>query len=131
MRVVAGSLTREGCCWLLMAEARKEVVPTVFRWEHGGNDVYITGTFNNWAEKAPMHRSGNDFTYIHELRRVRARCGRVGAAVRSLFGTHGCCGCHTTPVARALAPWRQGVRAPPRVAVPRRLCGASAAPLRR
>lgn len=49
-----------------------EVVPTVFRWEHGGRNVYITGTFNNWERQIPMHRSGNDFTYIHNLKKVRA-----------------------------------------------------------
>lgn len=46
-----------------------EVVPTVFRWEHGGRNVYITGTFNNWERQIPMHRSGNDFTYIHNLKK--------------------------------------------------------------
>ena len=46
-----------------------DMVPTVFRWEHGGRQVYITGTFNNWSRQIPMHRSGNDFTYIHNLRR--------------------------------------------------------------
>ena len=25
-----------------------ETVPTVFRWEHGGRQVFITGTFNGW-----------------------------------------------------------------------------------
>jgi 5'-AMP-activated protein kinase regulatory beta subunit len=45
----------------------EELVPTVFRWEHGGRQVYITGTFNNWEHQIPMHRSGNDFTYIHNL----------------------------------------------------------------
>jgi 5'-AMP-activated protein kinase, regulatory beta subunit len=44
-------------------------VPTVFRWEHGGRQVYITGTFNGWSRQIPMHRSGNDFTYIHNLKR--------------------------------------------------------------
>mmetsp|Transcript_2478 Transcript_2478/g.2876 ORF Transcript_2478/g.2876 Transcript_2478/m.2876 type:complete len:296 (+) Transcript_2478:246-1133(+) len=44
-------------------------VPMVFRWEGGGKNVYITGTFNKWKEKIPMHRSGNDFTYIHELQK--------------------------------------------------------------
>jgi 5'-AMP-activated protein kinase regulatory beta subunit len=29
--------------------------------------VYITGTFNNWERQIPMHRSGNDFTYVHNL----------------------------------------------------------------
>ena len=46
-----------------------ETVPTVFRWEHGGRQVYITGTFNGWSRQIPMHRSGNDFTYIHNLKR--------------------------------------------------------------
>lgn len=46
-----------------------QMVPTVFRWEHGGRQVYITGTFNNWEKQIPMHRSGNDFTYIHTLKK--------------------------------------------------------------
>lgn len=46
-----------------------DTVPTVFRWEHGGRQVYITGTFNEWSRQIPMHRSGNDFTYIHNLKR--------------------------------------------------------------
>jgi 5'-AMP-activated protein kinase, regulatory beta subunit len=46
-----------------------DTVPTVFRWEHGGRQVYITGTFNDWSRQIPMHRSGNDFTYIHNLKR--------------------------------------------------------------
>ena len=46
-----------------------ELVPTVFRWEHGGRVVYVTGTFNNWDKQIPMHRSGNDFTYIHNLKK--------------------------------------------------------------
>jgi hypothetical protein len=46
-----------------------DIVPTVFKWEHGGRNVYIAGTFNNWEKQIPMHRSGNDFTYIHNLKR--------------------------------------------------------------
>jgi len=46
-----------------------DVVPTVFRWEHGGRQVYVTGTFNDWQRQIPMHRSGNDFTYIHNLKK--------------------------------------------------------------
>jgi 5'-AMP-activated protein kinase regulatory beta subunit len=52
-----------------LCSADDDVVPTVFRWEHGGRDVYITGTFNEWTRQIPMHRSGNDFTYIHNLKR--------------------------------------------------------------
>lgn len=46
-----------------------DTVPTVFRWEHGGRQVYVTGTFNGWSKQIPMHRSGNDFTYIHNLKK--------------------------------------------------------------
>mmetsp|Transcript_13839 Transcript_13839/g.22930 ORF Transcript_13839/g.22930 Transcript_13839/m.22930 type:complete len:252 (+) Transcript_13839:144-899(+) len=51
--------------------ADDDFVPAVFRWEHGGRNVYITGTFNNWDKQIPMHRSGNDFTYIHNVKRGR------------------------------------------------------------
>lgn len=47
------------------------VVPTVFRWEHGGNNVFITGAFNGWSRRVPMHRSGNDFLYIAGLPKGR------------------------------------------------------------
>jgi len=60
--VKLGNLTVEN--WL-----DDDTVPTVFRWEHGGRQVYITGTFNGWSRQIPMHRSGNDFTYIHNLKR--------------------------------------------------------------
>jgi len=52
-----------------LSVADDDTVPTVFRWEHGGRQVYITGTFNGWSRQIPMHRSGNDFTYIHNLKR--------------------------------------------------------------
>ncbi|EQC35384.1 hypothetical protein SDRG_07095 [Saprolegnia diclina VS20] len=48
---------------------RNDIVPMVFRWEHGGRNVCITGTFNGWTTHVPMHRSGNDFTYIANLPR--------------------------------------------------------------
>jgi hypothetical protein len=53
----------------IIPETTTDVVPTVFKWEHGGRNVYITGTFNNWERQIPMHRSGNDFTYVHNLKR--------------------------------------------------------------
>lgn len=46
-----------------------DIVPTVFKWENGGRNVYITGTFNNWERQIPMHRSGNEFSYVHSLTR--------------------------------------------------------------
>lgn len=42
---------------------RGEKVPIVFHWEHGGNQVYICGSFNNW-DKTQMNKRydiTNDF----------------------------------------------------------------------
>ena len=45
----------------------RKFVPTVFRWEHGGNTVFIAGTFNGWTTKIRMARSGQDFSTILNL----------------------------------------------------------------
>lgn len=46
---------------------RKSTVPVVFRWEYGGKEVYISGTFNDWKTKIPMTYCGGEFTAIIEL----------------------------------------------------------------
>lgn len=40
--------------------------PTVFRWEGGGKDVCISGTFTNW-KTIPMVKSHGDFVTIIDL----------------------------------------------------------------
>lgn len=40
--------------------------PTVFRWEGGGKDVYVSGTFSNW-KTIPMVKSHGDFVTIVDL----------------------------------------------------------------
>ena len=42
----------------------EETVPTVFTWNQGGHEVYITGSFNKWKEKIPMRKSMGEFTII-------------------------------------------------------------------
>ena len=64
---LSGSLTGAGVTSI--DEDTGDLVPTVFRWEHGGRNVFLTGTFNNWERQIPMHKSGNDFTYVHNLKR--------------------------------------------------------------
>ena len=44
-----------------------EKVPAVFTWTHGGNEVYLTGTFCNWKDKIPLNKSEKDFSTILEL----------------------------------------------------------------
>jgi 5'-AMP-activated protein kinase regulatory beta subunit len=40
--------------------------PTVFRWEGGGKDVYVSGTFTEW-KTIPMVKSHGDFVTIIDL----------------------------------------------------------------
>ena len=61
-----GASSGEGASTALVGQGsaslpgEETVVPTVLQWSHGGNSVYVTGSFNNWGERIPMRRSGND-----------------------------------------------------------------------
>ncbi|XP_058792152.1 5'-AMP-activated protein kinase subunit beta-2 isoform X2 [Phymastichus coffea] len=44
----------------------RKVLPTVFKWEGGGKQVYISGTFNDW-KTLPMVKSHGDFVTIVDL----------------------------------------------------------------
>ncbi|XP_034025321.1 5'-AMP-activated protein kinase subunit beta-1-like [Thalassophryne amazonica] len=46
-----------------LAQAR----PTVFRWSGAAKEVYVSGSFNNWATKIPLNRSQNNFVAIVDL----------------------------------------------------------------
>ncbi|KAI5622634.1 5'-AMP-activated protein kinase subunit beta-1 isoform X1 [Silurus asotus] len=41
--------------------------PTVFRWTGAGKEVYLSGSFDNWANKIPLTRSQNNFVTIVDL----------------------------------------------------------------
>ncbi|XP_038073265.1 5'-AMP-activated protein kinase subunit beta-2-like [Patiria miniata] len=41
--------------------------PVVFKWEGGGKNVFISGSFNHWASKIPLNKSQGDFTTILDL----------------------------------------------------------------
>ncbi|KAM7539481.1 hypothetical protein Aperf_G00000051408 [Anoplocephala perfoliata] len=34
----------------------RKLLPTVFRWNGGGHEIYVSGTFDNWQKKIPMAR---------------------------------------------------------------------------
>ena len=34
----------------------KDKIPFVFRWEYGGGDVYVCGSFTDWSTKLPLTR---------------------------------------------------------------------------
>lgn len=42
------------------------MLPTVFKWEGGGKQVYISGTFTGW-KTLPMVKSHGDFVTIIDL----------------------------------------------------------------
>lgn len=41
--------------------------PTVFRWTGGAKEVFVSGSFNNWATKIPLNKSQNNFVAIVDL----------------------------------------------------------------
>lgn len=45
---------------------QKAALPTVFKWEGGGKQVYISGTFSEW-KALPMVKSHGDFVTIIDL----------------------------------------------------------------
>lgn len=48
------------------AYGKEKVLPTVFKWEGGGKNVLISGTFSNW-KALPMVKSHGDFVTIIDL----------------------------------------------------------------
>uniref|UniRef100_A0A8D3CY18 Protein kinase, AMP-activated, beta 1 non-catalytic subunit, b n=1 Tax=Scophthalmus maximus TaxID=52904 RepID=A0A8D3CY18_SCOMX len=42
-----------------------EARPTVFRWSGIAKEVFVSGSFNNWATKIPLNRSQKNFVAIH------------------------------------------------------------------
>jgi len=68
---------RATCVWLsvppslfgLQLLCVADMVNHVFTWEHGGQNVFLTGTFTGWERHIPMHRSGHDFVAIVNLPR--------------------------------------------------------------
>ncbi|XP_062310888.1 5'-AMP-activated protein kinase subunit beta-1b [Osmerus eperlanus] len=41
--------------------------PTVFRWTGAGKEIFVSGSFNNWATKIPLNKSQNNFVAIMDL----------------------------------------------------------------
>uniref|UniRef100_G3PGM3 Protein kinase, AMP-activated, beta 1 non-catalytic subunit, b n=1 Tax=Gasterosteus aculeatus aculeatus TaxID=481459 RepID=G3PGM3_GASAC len=41
--------------------------PTIFRWPGAAKEVFVSGSFNNWATKIPLNRSQKNFVAIVDL----------------------------------------------------------------
>ncbi|KAI4329834.1 hypothetical protein MLD38_028177 [Melastoma candidum] len=42
-------------------------VPVMITWSHGGRQVFVTGSWDNWAVIEPMHSSGEEFILMKLL----------------------------------------------------------------
>ncbi|XP_061586383.1 5'-AMP-activated protein kinase subunit beta-1b [Cololabis saira] len=49
------------------AKSPTQARPTVFRWTGVAKEVYVSGSFNNWATKIPLNRSKQNFVAIMDL----------------------------------------------------------------
>lgn len=41
------------------SKAEETLVSTTFTWKHGGREVFVTGSFNQWLGKIPMRKADN------------------------------------------------------------------------
>ncbi|CAL9132833.1 unnamed protein product [Musa textilis] len=44
-----------------------QVIPTMVTWTHGGKEVFVEGSWDNWKTKKSLQRSGKDFTVMMVL----------------------------------------------------------------
>ncbi|KAI4304556.1 hypothetical protein MLD38_040050 [Melastoma candidum] len=45
----------------------QRLMPVMITWSHGGMRVSVTGTWDNWTQIEPMHRSGEEFVLMKLL----------------------------------------------------------------
>lgn len=49
------------------AVKKDEIYPVIFHWSHGGKEVYVAYSGDNWGQKYRMQRSHGDFSLIMEI----------------------------------------------------------------
>ncbi|BBN00004.1 5'-AMP-activated protein kinase, regulatory beta subunit [Marchantia polymorpha subsp. ruderalis] len=42
-------------------------IPTMIVWSHGGNNVAVEGSWDNWTTREPLQKAGKDFTIVKIL----------------------------------------------------------------
>jgi hypothetical protein len=63
-----GQFPNYGVPALYLAPQKIETVPTAFKWVHGGQEVFVTGSFNNWQGKILMYRNEDgEFSLIIDI----------------------------------------------------------------
>ena len=69
-------------CVSLFLLVSRQSIPIVFRWDSGGHEAYICGSFNNWETKIPMT---NRYNNIFQGRLIYSR--PVGINSFSLYSS--------------------------------------------
>eukprot|EP00897_Mesotaenium_endlicherianum_P009427 jgi/Mesen1/8512/ME000480S07867 len=49
------------------AQEQEQGVPTMIAWTHGGDNVSVEGSWDNWTTRLPLQLSGKDFTILKVL----------------------------------------------------------------
>jgi len=55
----SGSLTPPGSSTTAKLDLKRIGTPVEFKWLHGGNEVFLTGTFSDWKEKIRLEKQPN------------------------------------------------------------------------
>lgn len=42
---------------------QQDKVPMVFKWKHGGKEVFLSGSFDNWKTKIPLAKEDENYHY--------------------------------------------------------------------
>lgn len=59
-----GGISMDGA---LGSGEQEEGVAREIVWVHGGNEVFVEGSWDNWTTRQPLQRSGKDFTIVKML----------------------------------------------------------------
>ena len=61
---IISSLNEDG-----QAQPDSSVITITFKWNFGGNEVFVIGSFNDWRESLIMEKRGNEFVLELEIER--------------------------------------------------------------
>lgn len=48
-------------------QRQQQGIATIIQWTHGGDEVYVEGSWDNWLNRTRLQKAGNDFTIVKLL----------------------------------------------------------------
>eukprot|EP00249_Psilotum_nudum_P014783 c25001_g1_i1 orf=81-788(+) len=46
---------------------REQAIPILVQWNHGGNEIFVEGSWDDWSTRVPLQKVGKDFTLVKLL----------------------------------------------------------------